>query len=76
MTIEELNAWRGSDPQRAAAVPYVTQTYPVMLCRGVFDVRTGCRARDTKVVENAKDHQTALRAGWLDADAYYKKEKP
>ena len=73
MTVEELNAWRGSHPQRAKAVPYVTQTYPVMLYRRSYDVRAACSSHETKVVENAKDHQSALRAGWQDADAFYKK---
>ena len=75
MSVEEYNQWRGSHPQRAKASPYVQQTYPLMLYRGDYDVRQGGHVQVNKVVENAKDHQSALRAGWQDADAYYKKKE-
>lgn len=54
MTVEEYNRWRGSDPNIAAAHPYVRQQYPMSL------YRNGKRV----TVTDAHSHETMEKDGW------------
>lgn len=54
MSVEEYNAWRGTDPRLAAAHPYVFQKYPTILYRN----------GERRKITNAHDHDLHLSQGW------------
>lgn len=54
LSVEQYNAFRGSHPDRAQALPYVYQEYPVMLYRG----------DGKKTVRTVQEHEDALKAGY------------
>ena len=62
MTVGEYNIWR-DQTETSNLTPYVHQEYPKMVYKG----------SESKVVENAHEHQSARAAGYFNADEVFGK---